>query len=177
MGTDVAIGRFDYKLNTIFTATIRGETMPIFIIPVQGCKNQFAVGLAHSVKIIGWDGVSPEAFVIRTAFELETDSQYAANHMHRARADPKKRFFGSTFRSATCNTSTAASGAFYRYTKRGGVKRILGNINVASGLDWNVKEKKFYCVDACNYQVREYDWKPKTGAICKNSFDYYSSFT
>lgn len=167
LNNDFSIIRFDYKLQKYFTAQIIGETMPLFIIPIKGCINQYAIGFAHAVKIVEWDGVSSLALVIRTAFEVEKDPKYAQNRWHMARADPKNRFFGSTYRTAICSNSSTAPGAFYRYTKRQGPRRILKGINVGSGLDWNIKKNKFYAIDSCRYKIREYDWNTKSGAICK----------
>lgn len=60
-----------------------------------------------------------------------------------------------------------AAGTFYRYIKGEGVKDLLHNIHVSNGLAWNEKEKKFYFIDSCKFDVKEYDYDQKSGEICK----------
>lgn len=63
-----------------------------------------------------------------------------------------------------------AAGTFYRYIKGEGVKDLLHNIHVSNGLAWNEKEKKFYFIDSCKFDVKEYDYDQKSGDICKLIF-------
>lgn len=63
-----------------------------------------------------------------------------------------------------------AAGTFYRYIKGEGVKDLLHNIHVSNGLAWNEKEKKFYFIDSFKFDVKEFDYDPKTGDICKYHF-------
>lgn len=145
------------------------DVPPIFIIPIKGCQNQFAVGIGRSVKIIQWDGMSADVTTLGTLFNVEADSIYADNSYDFAKVGPKGGLWAGTYRAAVCDTnSTAASGSIYRYTKQKGVKRIIPNINVAGGFDWYAKDKKFYNLDTCANQLTEYDWNPKTLAICKS---------
>lgn len=59
-----------------------------------------------------------------------------------------------------------AAGTFYRYIKGEGVKDLLHNIHVSNGLAWNEKAKKFYFIDSCKLNVKEFDYDPTTGDIC-----------
>lgn len=171
-GVNNTIFRFDYKEGRIYPAIIENEQMVSFIIPLKCCPNQFAVGLGRGIKIIFWDGRSPMARVLREVFQLEQDSKYSKNHIHHGKADAKGRFYGGTFRKEICSFSNSANAGFYRYTKQQGVKRLMSDVKVSSGLAWNEDARKFYYIDTCKYAIEKYDWSPKTGRICKSKSCY-----
>lgn len=52
------------------------------------------------------------------------------------------------------------------------LKREIG---VSNGLTWNEKTNKFYYIDSCDLDVKEFDYDPKTGSICES--DWGESFT
>lgn len=56
--------------------------------------------------------------------------------------------------------------SLYGYSRKIGVVRLLKNEKVAAGIDWNVKENKFYHVDSCNGIILEFDYNPKTLELC-----------
>lgn len=56
-------------------------------------------------------------------------------------------------------------GTFYRYTKAEGFVVLKQKIGVSNGLVWNEKNNKFYYIDSCDLDVKEYDYDPKTGNI------------
>lgn len=167
------IYRYDYNENKIYAAKVLGESIVGFIIPVKGFKNQFAIGSGDRiVKIIRWDGISNTATVLRNVFAVEQDPSFSKNHWHIAKVDPKGRFYGGTFREVLCKSSSDPSGSFYRYTRNRGLERSMGQIKVSNGIEWNVKTNKFYHVDACKFTIREYNWRPKNGKLCKFTFGY-----
>lgn len=49
----------------------------------------------------------------------------------------------------------------------------MGKIGVSNGLTWNKDGTKFYYIDSCDLDVKEFDCDPKTGNICK----YFRSVT
>lgn len=150
-----------------------GEKSPTFMIPIKGCANQFGVGIGRSLRVVFWDGISTQAYVIRTAFEVETDSKYSENVFDTAKADPKGRFYAGAFRQSTCSNSTAPSGSLYRYSKKQGVKQVTRNIKVSGGLGLNGKTKRMYFLDSCRNQMKEYKWSSKTGALCEHFIQYF----
>lgn len=161
--------RYDYRENRVYAARIRNRTeFTSFIIPIKCKKNQFAVGLGRNIEIIHWDGCSQEAEVIRTVINVEPDSFYSTNSLNDAKADPHGRFYGGTERSLFCKDDPkVANASFYLYTKRDGLVRFRSDVYSSNGLTWNKKKRKFYYVDSCKFDIKEYDWNPKTGAICK----------
>lgn len=78
------------------------------------------------------------------------------------------RFYGGTMHYEELgDLLEVAAGTFYRYIKGEGVKDLLHKIHVSNGLAWNEKAKKFYFIDSCKFDVKEYDYDQKSGDICK----------
>lgn len=62
---------YNFNERRVYSATIVGETIVSFIIPIEGCPNQYAVSTGRSMSIIEWDGVSREAYKICEVFQVE----------------------------------------------------------------------------------------------------------
>lgn len=58
-------------------------------------------------------------------------------------------------------------GKFYRYTKNEKFVVLRDNVGISNGLTWNEKTNKFYYIDSCDLDVKEFDYDPKTGNICE----------
>lgn len=143
-----------------------GESGPSFILPVEGTKDQFAVGIGRRVAVIQWDGISSSAKVLRTVIEVEKDD--ALNRFNDAKADPKGRLVGGTMKVE--NDFYASTDAnLYRLTKGEKVQVLKTNISLSNGLTWNEQQKKFYYIDSCQHDVKEFDYDPETGDICEKS--------
>ncbi|XP_055295199.1 uncharacterized protein LOC129564971 [Sitodiplosis mosellana] len=150
-----SIYRYDYNTGQIYGAQITGEQSPSFIYPVEGCDNEFVVGLLGVVKVIRWDGVSPTATVVRTLFE-------AYGHLNYAYAEKKGRLFTGTLNRTTfCAADNVY--ATYRYAKYQ-LTTIFTNMKITTGLI-NYELNKFYHGDACRYQIVELDYDCKTGDV------------
>lgn len=63
-----------------------------------------------------------------------------------------------------------AAGTFYKYVKGEGVHELIHNIYVSNGMAWNLSENKFYYIDSCKFDIKEYDYDPSNGNICKYFF-------
>lgn len=165
-GKEASILRYDYKEKKVYSAKIDGEPVVSFIIPVANTTDQYAVGIGRRVGIIQWDGVSPKAKLGTIAFDVEDGK--VDNRFNDAKADPVGRFYGGTMRlEALGDLFKVAGGTFYRYIKGEGVKDLLNNIHVSNGLAWNEVEQKFYFIDSVKFDVKEFDYDPKYGNICK----------
>lgn len=66
------------------------EDMPGFIIPLEGKKDHFVVGLKRNVVVVQWDGQG-EAKVVRKVAELDLENP--DNRINDAKADPRGRLF------------------------------------------------------------------------------------
>lgn len=172
-GSQFDILRFDWREKKTYKTAVPIDLDPkvvVFILPLKCAKDLFAIGVANRfTKIIRWDGRSPTVEIIKDVFAVEQDPQYATNFWHIAEADPKGRFFGGTFRSEFCSSSSSANASLYRFTEQHGVERIRGNMKVPCGMDWDPKRNIYYFVDGCIFTVLAYDWDPTTGKVCKYS--------
>lgn len=139
-----------------------------FVLPVHNTTDQFLIGTKHAAKVIRWDGKSPKGDVLRTAFEVETDPFYNTNRFNDAKTDPFGRFYGGTQRLNGCDgPNTLANASFYSYTPASGVKQLLTNIYISNGLTWNTKRNKFYYIDSCSYDIKEFHYDGATGDLCE----------
>lgn len=156
------------KLMNILIVTEDGEPVVSFIIPVEGTTDQFAVGIGRRVGVIQWNGKSTQANLLRIVFEVEKDPSFKFNRFNDAKADPKGRFFGGTMRLEECGDLFAStSGSLYRYAKDEQVAKLKTNISVSNGLAWNEKTNKFYYIDTCQLNIKEFDYDPNTGDLCE----------
>ncbi|XP_031628235.1 regucalcin-like [Contarinia nasturtii] len=168
-GTDASVLRYDYNENKVYSAKIDGEPIVGFIIPVANTTktcdfDEYAVGLGRRVGIVHWDGKTRKALLGPIAFEVEDDQP--DNRFNDAKADPVGRFYGGTMRiESKGDISEVASGKFYKYIKGDGVYELIPNIFISNGMAWNEIENKFYYIDSCRFDIREYDWDPSTGDI------------
>lgn len=179
-GTDFDILRYDWREDKIYKAVMPIDLNPkvvIFIIPLKGKKDLFAVGVSSRVvKLVRWDGVAATVEILGDLFSVEQSEEYSGNYWHMSRADPKGRFFGGTFRSEFCSSSSAANASLYRYTKERGAER-LSEMKLPGGMDWNPRTNTYYFINMCEFVLQAYDWCPETGELCKFSknirFEYF----
>lgn len=62
---------------------------------------------------------------------------------------------------------------FYLYSKKlksGKRQQKFDNFITTTGMAVDRKKNKLYHADACGYTIMQYDWDPKTGEICENTF-------
>lgn len=95
------IFRYDYNENKVYSATVDGEPVIGFIIPVANSTktsalDEYALGLGRRVGIVHWDGVSPKATIGPIAFEVEGGKQNPDGNFitrfNAAKADPVGRY-------------------------------------------------------------------------------------
>lgn len=147
---------------------IDDEPVVSFIIPVEGTTDEFAVGIYRRIGIVRWDGKSSKATLLKIALEVESEDRYKTNRFNDAKADPYGRFFGGTMRLEACeNIVDEAEGNFYSYEKDQAVVTLKTNISISNGLAWNEKTNKFYYIDTCASDVKEFDYDLATGSISK----------
>jgi hypothetical protein len=58
-------------------------------------------------------------------------------------------------------------GTFYRYTSKEQFVPLKRNVGISNGLTWNEKTNKFYFIDSVDLDVKEYDYDPVGGNLCK----------
>lgn len=168
-GNESAILRYDFAENKVYTAGIDGETLTPFIVPIANTKDHFAVGLGRRVGVVQWDGKSPKATLKRIAFEVDADKCH--NQFNCVKADPSGRFFGGTMRTEKLgDLFDAPHGKLFKYVEGEGVTEMIDNVFISNGMAWDEKLNKFYYIDSGKFDVKAYDYDPKTGSICKFTF-------
>ncbi|XP_055304005.1 regucalcin-like [Sitodiplosis mosellana] len=160
-----AINRYDIAKDKVYSASVEGIEPVAFILPLKKCCNRFLIGDELSVKVIEWDGKDKKARIVREEFNVEKYEGDAPNSLSIARASPNCEFYGGTLITDFCGATKAGNASLYHYSKCCGVKQIWGDLLLSAGLDWNVDENKFYHIDSCKRELREYDWDSKTGKI------------
>lgn len=165
-GDQASIFRYDFNENKVYSALIDGEPVVGFIIPVADATDEYAVGLGRRVGVVHWDGVSSKTTLKRIAFEVEETSENT--RFNDAKADPAGRFYGGTMRVESAgDLFDVAAGTFYKYVKGEEAHELLHNIYVSNGMAWNQTENKFYYIDSCKFDIKEYDYDPSNGNICE----------
>lgn len=167
-GTEFSILRYDLSENKTYGATIDGEPVVSFIIPVAGTTDQFAVGIGRRVGIVQWDGKSPKGKLLRIALEVEHADEFKENRFNDAKADPTGRLYAGTMRKEDCGDLFKLShGALYTFAANESVTTLRDPVRISNGLAWNEKKNKFYFIDSCDLNVKEFNYDPATGSICK----------
>lgn len=138
-----------------------------FIIPVKSAKNQFVISIGLKVVIIYWNGRSSKAKVIRKLFEVECGPKYGNSRFNDAKADPYGRLYAGTMNVDSCDDAYKYTpfSSLYEYQKKKCVERSISNVYISNGLTWI--GSKFYYVDSCAYDVKEYEYDSETGDICE----------
>lgn len=165
-GTDATILRYDVKEEKVYAATVDQEPVVSFIIPVANTTDKYAIGIGQRVGIIHWDGKSTKACLESIAFQVDQGKN--GTRFNDAKADPMGRFYGGTMRlEALGSLFEIAAGTFYRYTREEGSTPLINNCFISNGMTWDVKNNKFYYIDSGIMDVKEYDYDPNSGNICK----------
>lgn len=156
--------RYDYDENRVYQARIDNAATVLFILPIKCKKDYYLVGIDLKAVIVYWNGRSPKATVISTLFEFD---ETPTNVINDIKTDKFGRFYGGTKSVESCDTGAPATGAFYTYNKRKGVKKFFGDVYISNGLTWLYKKNKFYYADSCAYDIKEFDYDPKSGNLGK----------
>lgn len=167
--TNGTIINYDLSTNTIYEVLIPGIKTPGFIIPLKCKPGQFICGNHLSTTKIQWNGIDPMGYILQETFTVQASPEYAENNYLAGKASPECKFYGGTYRTQMCSNEPPTHGGLYRYSKCKGVKQLAIDFKVTGGFDWNANGDKFYFVDACNKNIREYHYHKKTGRICKST--------
>ncbi|XP_037043734.1 regucalcin-like [Bradysia coprophila] len=173
-GPNSTLLRYDYVENKVYEATVVGEPILTFIIPLVNATNQFLIGTKNKAIVIQWDGKSANGYVIRTVFGISTDSTYAPNRFNGAKADPVGNFVGGTQYANDC-LNHATTAYLYHYDPKFGLSTIRSNILISNGLTWSHRTNKFYYIDSCVPKVNEFDYDMETGYLSNKRIAYSAS--
>lgn len=159
-GPDYSILRHDPAENKTYGATIDGEPLVAFIIPVEGTRDEFLVGIGRRLGVVRWDGISRKATLLRIVLEVENCDEFRENVFNDGKADPCGRFYGGTVRKDECYNLTKPTFAnLFRYSCHQAAATLRTGIRQSNGLAWNNATNTFYYIDSCDWDVKAYDWR------------------
>lgn len=144
-----------------------GTIRPTFMFPLDGCKNEFAVGDKRNLLGVKWDGVGKTATLICNTTAIEQDPIYATNSFDSGGIDPKGQLVAGSFRSAGCVRNGDPDATAYLFKKNGDIVPIIRNLSAFPGVAWYEEKKVMYYLNLCSYTIYKCDWSPKTGEISK----------
>lgn len=169
---EFSIHRYNPQENKTYSASIEDEPYVSYIIPVAGTTDFFVVGIRRRVGIIQWDGKSSEAKLVRIIFEVDQSDTLQNSTFNDGKADPAGRIYCGTVRQIGKLNSfddifenVNYTCGLYRYDTKNGVVQVRDKVRISNGLAWNENENKFYYVDSCDLNIKEFDYDPKTGDI------------
>ncbi|KAM3960037.1 regucalcin [Aphomia sociella] len=145
-----------------------------FIVPVEGTKDQFVVGVGRKFQVVQWDGKDgSRAKVVKELAEVDQHMN-PPTRLNDGKADPRGRLFAGTMgHEEPLGNTLPEQGSLFRLdgTK---IKTLCNKINISNGLAWDLKEKAMYYTDSPEYNIRRYDYDVETGEISnlKYIFDF-----
>lgn len=168
-GDESLLYRYSLSDDRLYSARVPGVKSTDFIIPVQNrglkCTNLFAIGNAHDVTLIQWNGISTSAQIVQPKlFSIAPNDE--SSTVDYARTDRMGRYYGGTF-SMTGFCGTSPNRSFYRQTLQKGVQRIFSGVLGTTGIAFNENAHKLYHTGLCSLIISEFDWDPSTGDLCK----------
>lgn len=139
-----------------------------FIIPVKGKPDHFVVGEDLNIVLVHWDTVQNKIVSKEILAKLPEDDK-PINRINDAKCDASGRLWLGTM----SRNADPGAGAFYSYTKSGGVKNHLKNISISNGIAITTDNEKFYYIDSLKKTVDEFDFNIEGGEInyVRASFD------
>lgn len=134
---------------------------------MEGATNEFAIGIGRRIGVITWDGCSNTTKVTRVVGEVEQGERFKTNRFNDGKCDQFGRLYAGTMRLEECgDIFDAAEGNFYKYeNETKSFDWLKGKIGVSNGLAWNYTTNKFYYIDSCELDVKEFDYDPESGEI------------
>lgn len=163
-GYNSTLNRYDYYEDRVYQAKVDDAPDLQFILPIECRMNQYLVGIENKAVISVWDGRSSRATVVKTLFELDPGTSNVINDV---KTDCHGRFYGGTKSVESCDTREPGKSAFYTYQPSKGVQQFFGGIKISNGLTWVRKTNKFYYIDSCTYDVKEFNYDSDTGNLSK----------
>lgn len=168
LGTPYTIYRYCPHERRVYGANVPNESVVSFIIPVEGTKDQYVVGITHRVAIIIWNGIDTVVEIVRIITEVENCPEFATNAINDGKADRYGRLYTGSRRNQTClDRNIPTVGNLFRINNDGTAVTLRENIFVSNGMCFNDATDEYYYIDSCAKNVKAYDWDPETGDICK----------
>ncbi|KAL7633428.1 UNVERIFIED_CONTAM: hypothetical protein RMT77_016299 [Armadillidium vulgare] len=142
------------------------DTTVSFIIPVEGAKDTFVIGLRTSVAIIKWSPTEPDNQIIKPIPLLALDSTQAQRvKFNDAKCDNKGRLYVGTMDTDFQEKHEKYLGSLYSIDSDVKISRLETNIKISNGLAWSRDKKTFYYIDTMEHRIDAFDYSFETGVI------------
>ncbi|KAK9869824.1 hypothetical protein WA026_003553 [Henosepilachna vigintioctopunctata] len=135
-----------------------------FIIPVEGEKNKFIVGLEKSIAIIVWDGISDKVEEVKKLADVDGQSSDAESKLNDSKCDATGRLWAGTMGVEKTGNMISNKGHLYSFEK-GVLNKHLDQIDISNGLTWSRDNKKFFHIDTPKPIIYQYDFDISTGKL------------
>lgn len=169
-GTECTFLRYSYLENKTYCANAPGHPYINSITPVEGKRGEYAVGTVHTVEIFNWNGREPIVRRVRTALTVENCTEFGTNFFSAAKADQRGRLFCGTRRVEFCeDLETQTYANLFRFARDEPAVTINEPkaLRLSNGMAWCEKTNKFYHIDTCVGNIKEYKYDQDTGDICR----------
>ncbi|XP_045470494.1 regucalcin-like [Harmonia axyridis] len=142
------------------------DTYVSFIIPVEGEKNKFVVGLGRHIVFVTWDGESETVEEMKMLSEVDHQSpESMENRLNDAKCDTTGRLWAGTMGVEKINGNVKPNmGSFYSYSDRK-LKKHFNQIGISNGLAWSKDNKKLFYIDSMKGTVDQLDFDITNGEI------------
>lgn len=155
---EAKVCRYDIRLFKTFCAEIIDQSYAAGIIPLEGSKNQFVVGLRSSLAIVLWDGISKTATVIETLFTLPAD---VTNFMDTVQVDPNGRVLFGPYGGKI--VGSRADNIFYSFTRSEGVRELYSGYQSCFGVAFDNNNNKAFFIDSAGFVIYQFDYSQESG--------------
>lgn len=152
------IARYSYEEDRVYLASIADAALLGFIMPVDGCPDQYLIGANDTAILAHWDGRSSTATKQRDVFSIP-------DGLIGATVSPTSDIFFGSYGAKFCSEPPKIS--LYEYSKCGRLESVANNFvtSVGSAIDENAG--KFYQLDACQKSITVFNLNRETGRLCK----------
>lgn len=136
------------------------------VIPVEGDRDLFLVGLGRSLAVVRWAVSDPDRHAVKAEAVLHTDPQSPTNRFNDGKCDPQGRLWAGTMGfESTPGEPRLHQGSLFRLGHDLQLSHMVDKISIANGLAWSHDKKTFYYIDSCTYCVEAFDYDDNTGSI------------
>ncbi|KAK9869823.1 hypothetical protein WA026_003552 [Henosepilachna vigintioctopunctata] len=155
-----------YVPSTKTHTKVHFDTYVTFIIPVEGEKNKFVVGLGRDIVIVVWDGTSDKVEEIKKLAEVDNDSpETSENRLNDGKCDASGRLWAGTMGVERINGHVKPNmGSLYSLGNRN-LKKHLDQIGISNGLAWTRDNKKLFYIDSPQLVIYQMDFDISKGEL------------
>lgn len=123
---------------------------------MNGRKGEFVVGSGTRLLLVGWDGCSETASIVKVLTDLGDEE--ADHRFNDGKVDGQGRLYAGTMLAEDSrNHFEMDDGKLYRFdVGRGQMVPLKSKVHISNGLTWSARTGKFYYIDSFAFDIKEY---------------------